>query len=425
MKLPVNAFLYVVSAGLLGVAGWTFYKTYPEQSQAAHDKRHNQGIAEARDLLAKTKGQNDKAERNWNYEGTWWKTAFLSPNVLGKDPPKQVSPEQIAAAQQAQTQVTVQPLEEIIELVTVVCDRGSGKGDLSHVVVRYKGQVDTPEWYQRENRPASAAAPMDSVAPGGGAQAGGRGGRGGRGGGGNAPRAATPMPASTAGAEILQRIWVAGDGSARFENKLWAPYSDIKLVRVSPDARSAFFVRPAPAPKPGEPPVPAKEEELFKTSMPMSQDVAAAVADILRTAAPDRLRGGKSDLAAAPANGNWIDDVETKKIDGRINVGRKDEQLYRENPNALLERVNAESYVSKTGSGLKGVVFRNIEPAIAQKFGVAQGEVLISLNDEKVETKADAMAVGKRQYNRGTRTFVAKFLSNGQVIERSYQLPDR
>jgi hypothetical protein len=81
--------------------------------------------------------------------------------------------------------------------------------------------------------------------------------------------------------------------------------------------------------------------------------------------------------------------------------------------------------VSKTGSGLKGVVFRNIEPGIAQKFGVAQGEVLISLNDEKVETKADALAVGKRQYNRGTRTFVAKFLSNGQVIERSYQLPDR
>jgi hypothetical protein len=44
---------------------------------------------------------------------------------------------------------------------------------------------------------------------------------------------------------------------------------------------------------------------------------------------------------------------------------------------------------------------------------------------QKFKTKADAMAVGKRQYNRGTRTFVVKLLSDGREVERIIEAPNR
>jgi hypothetical protein len=35
------------------------------------------------------------------------------------------------------------------------------------------------------------------------------------------------------------------------------------------------------------------------------------------------------------------------------------------------------------------------------------------------------MAVGKRQFNRGTRTFVVKLLSDGREVERIIEAPNR
>ena len=432
MKLPVNAFLYLVSTGLLGTAGFTFYRTFPDQTTDARMARHNEGLKQGRDLLAsaKDKGAQGK-DRTWNYAGTWWKNGFMGANVLGKEKPKDVGGPVAEVAKTAT--VTVQPLADIIELVAVMYgssapgdanpgkyDPSSGKGDRSHVIVRYKGNVTPPEWYQRENQPVTStapAAPGDAVAATQAGRAGQRG-AGGRSGGG--PKAVTQMPganASTAGAEILQHVWVAGDGTPHFENTLWAPYSDIKLVRVDLDSRYAVFVRVPPPPKEGEKPEEPKEEQLFQTSVPMSQEMAKAMSEILRQPDPTQPKNDKP--LAAPSDA-WVEVDDTQKINGRWQVGRKDQAMFNGDAKFFEQNVNAESY---TRGSVRGLMIRNVNPQIASRFGISPGEVLIEVNGEHVETRADAMAVGKRQYDRGTRTFVATFLSNGQRIDRTYQMP--
>src|SRR5262249_40569904 len=154
----------------------------------------------------------------------------LGANVLGKEKPKEVD-KTIPSGPEVQ-KVTTTPLADIIELVTVMYggsapgeantgkyDPASGKGDRSHVIVRYKGQLTPAERGLRGTQPVASAGPgapagrADSVAAS--ATAGGRRGGPGQRGGAGGPKPVTPMPnanASSAGAEILQRVWVAGDG---------------------------------------------------------------------------------------------------------------------------------------------------------------------------------------------------------------------
>src|SRR5262249_51533445 len=94
--------------------------------------------------------------------------------------------------------------------------------------------------------------------------------------------------------------------------------------------------------------------------------------------------------------------------------------MFSEDAKFFEQNVHAESYVSKT---VRGLMIKNVNSQIASRFGIAPGEVLIAVNGDPVETRADAMATAKRQYDRGTRTFVATFLSNGQRIDRTYQMP--
>lgn len=67
----------------------------------------------------------------------------------------------------------------------------------------------------------------------------------------------------------------------------------------------------------------------------------------------------------------------------------------------------------------------NIAPEISSRIGVQSNDLILSLNGEPVSTKADAIAVGKRQYNRGVRTFVLRLLSDGREVERIIEAPDR
>ena len=62
---------------------------------------------------------------------------------------------------------------------------------------------------------------------------------------------------------------------------------------------------------------------------------------------------------------------------------------------------------------------------MAQRFGVAKDDVILSINGEAVQSKADALNLGRRQYDRGTRPFVVRYLSGGQVVDRTYQTSDR
>lgn len=420
MRLPVNLFLYLASTGLLALAGYTFTLSLKESSKPARTEISNTGRTEAEGKLSAGRGQGP-SNSSWNYQMPVWRARFLSPNLVGKDLREQDDKQPtIDPGQQAQ-RVDIRPLNEIIELVSLMSDTASdGKAGQSHVIIRYKdsASVQPPTWYLLENQSATAGAAM--AAPGDGIAAS-RGNRGNRGG---ASRPPTPMPSSTAGTEYVQRVWVVGDGSARNDSALWPPYQDIRLVRVAMDARSAYFVRggvPAAEGAEGQPPA---EEELFKTTMEISPDVMRAVVELQRGEAgrqPTRTsEDGQDSRSDRPT-----DVEETTLVGNRVWVGKKDQRLLQESPEAFLDRVQAESYVSRTGSGLRGVRLTSVPPEIATRYGVTSNDVILSVNGEPVANKTDAYAVGKRQYNRGVRTFVVKILSEGREIERILEAPER
>lgn len=425
MRLPVNLFLYLASTGMLALAGYTFMQSMKESSKAARTDITNAGKKDALDRLTAS-GSQGATTTSWNYQTAPWKARFLAPNLVGKDLRKvEEQAPTIDPAQQAQ-RTDVRPLGDLIELVSLMCDTSSdGKGGQSHVIIRYKdtANVQPPTWYLLENQNSSPTSAPSAPGDGVGRQNQPRGGRGGNAGGGGRP-ATTPMPSSSAGTEYLQRVWVRGDGTPRNEATLWPPFQDIRLVRVAMDARSAYFVRGAlPATQGAEGQAPA-EEELFKTSMEISEDVMRAVVEIQRTETGRQPVRRPEDGQVARTD-RPTDLEETSLVGNRVWVGKKDQRLMQESPETFLDRVQAESYVSRTGSGLRGVRLTTVPPEIATRYGVTANDVILSVNGESVASKADAYAVGKRQYNRGARTFVVKILSEGREIERIVETPER
>ncbi len=419
MKLPIPFLLYVTALGLLGWAGWTVYKVLPLLSQDSRTASSQQGMKEATDKVATGKGKGPVSV-DWSYggrAGAWWAT-LKDVNLIGKLPPPPPDPKDKVIDNQPPVKKDVVPLEDIIELVTLVCEgRTGGKGGLSYVIVRYKlsSNVQPPEEVlaATASLPAAggppAAMPRD-VAPGRG----------------NRPPAPPPsapkttMPSSLQGREFQQQLWVEENAALGHTARLWPPYEDIRLVRVGLDGDSAFFVRDVPPPKDGEPPVTPVEEPLIKTNLGLSQEVLRAVREVQGRpveAAPVAV------AAPTPAAGSatWQDLPDTALVNGVRHISRKDEDRFRDT-DELFRNVSTDTY--RRGS-VQGVVLRSVAQDMASRFGVAQGDVLIAVNGRDVRSQAQAVDFGKQDYNRGVRTFVTKWLSNGQVVERVYQARDR
>ena len=99
--------------------------------------------------------------------------------------------------------------------------------------------------------------------------------------------------------------------------------------------------------------------------------------------------------------------------------------FWQEAPETFMDRIHVDTYVSRTGSGMRGLRVLNVAPEMSARFGVQSNDLILSINGESVSTKADAIAVGKRQYNRGVRTFIVRMLSDGREVERVIEAPDR
>ncbi len=419
MRLPVNFVLYVVSAGLLGLAGYSFYDCLKSSGTEVHKRAYEVGIKEADDLLARGRGQGPVAS-TWNYDSKLWGDYFRAPNLIGREPRNDAPTDPVIDPKSA-PQADQRPLDDIIELVSLVSDTSTGgKGGKSHVIVRYRPNVEVqqPRWYQLENQPIGPSMPMSAAAdtvPGRGRPTRPTAGRP------APPTPATALPMSTAGQEILQVLWVAGDGSPKFEATLWPPFQDIRLICVEPDALSARFRRPG-LPAADGTQGPAIEEDVIRSAMDLSPDLKKTLVDLHRGSAA---RVGLTTPKVAITTSGWQDFEETRIIGSTVHISRRDQAVMQANPETLIDRINVDSYVSRNGSGTRGLLIVNVAPDIAQRFGVVQNDLILSINDQPVSTKADAIAIGKRLYNRGVRTFVVKFLSNGQPVERTYQAPDR
>ena len=424
MKLPLPFVLYFVSTSLLGTAGWGLYEGWPDLRGAAGTERSKSGRDKAA-VKVDDGRQANPPSADWNYasQPQWWQTLRLV-DLTGREPEQPPGPPIILPPPPGPP---VMPLEEIVELVSAMYDPfKDGRGGQAHVTIRYKAtaNVQAPGWYVRETQAAVAGSGVGTLPSGMGtaAQSAAR-----------APQArlaSTPMPLSNVGREYLQRVFVAGDGSIRQGQKLWPPYDNIRLVRVSADAQVAWFVRePPPSPREdGEqvaaPQAPA-EERLRMSAMGLSQDQLEMRDKLLGTNRAAAVRGVGDVIVTGGEK--WIDDAagETRQIGASIHVGRNDEQMFREDPEHLFSALQADTYVSRFGS-TRGVRLTRVEPAMARRFGVLAGEVIVAINGEAVATKADALAVGKRQYDRGTRTFVVRFLATtGQFVERTYIMPER
>jgi len=232
------------------------------------------------------------------------------------------------------------------------------------------------------------------------------------------------MPASTAGQEIQQVLWVAGDGTPHFESQLWPPFHDIQLVEVKAHARSAVFKRAGPPTADGKP-GPDVTEELLVSALDLDPKVWE-VLQKLNPADTSRLSsGGPKARAPNAQNQTWEDVPETVVRGHKVFISRKDQEVMQASPEAILDHINVEPWRGRLDPSLTGLRFANVDSNLA-RYGVEANDVLLSINDEAVSTLAQARVVGKRQYERGVRTFVGKFLTgDGRRIERTFLAPDR
>ena len=422
MRLPIPFVLYTAALGLFAWAGWTVYGSLDLWKVETRTAATNKGRDDAVKLLARGKGRGPSVG-DWNYGASNWWPQLKQVNLIGKLPERKPTQAEIDEGKKPiEPVVDLTPLEDIFELVSLVYDsKGDGTGANSHVIIRYKTEagVEPPEWWVRENTPPTpvvrtAGGPRDLMAAPATAKTKRNGSRGlgnrgarniNRGKRGANLQQPTQMPSTSfTGGEILQKLWVDAGGDVRRSSKLWGKYSHIQLVRVDPSAESAYFTRPQPKrkgdkPTEGEDAAESKGEQLFKTTTDISQDVMRAILKL-------QGREGETDKnrAKTPSNQNrWRDVETTTRFGNEFHIGRKDERSFR-NTDDFFANVYVDTYVSKS-SKLRGLSVRNIKPQIAQAYGVQTGDVLISVNNRKVSSKAQAVNMVKGDYKRGVRSF--------------------
>jgi hypothetical protein len=429
MKL-IPFLLYVVAVGLFGLAGWTVYQMLPMWKAEVRTEATTRGQTEARASLLKGRAQGQRSTA-WVYSEDakpWW-AAFAKVNLIGKPPPpppgRPTEPEVVVAPP-----VEVRPLEQMIELVSLVYDGSAGgKGGNTHVIVRFKqdANVEPPEWWQKENPPGGLAAaaprPRDGVPAN---QPSNRGGQPQRPPAGRPP---TPMPASSAGREVLQRLWVDDGGDPRRSATLWPvkaadgrPMGAIKLVAVSDDATEATFAREVPAAKPGDPPE-TRLEPLIKTNVNLAQAVLRVTRE-LQGRPVEPAAGSASSSTSAPAAVEWFDVEETTQRGNVFNIGTNDERTFAQNPDRFIDQLNFGTYVNKDKAA-RGLILKGVPAEVGSRFGLKAGDVLIDINGRPVKSRADAYSNVKSDYERGVRTFHTRWMINGQIVEKTYQAPTK
>lgn len=435
MKLPLPLLLYASSLGMLAFGALTVQKLVPVESRKAAAERGNAAGTAAVEA-GRGKGP---VSADWRYNQASWWADFKNVNFVGKLPPPPPKPKDAEDQPKTEAPREVRPLDQIVELVSLVYDsQDLGRGELSHIIVRYRPEanVQAPEWYLRETASMGAGAgaasgPRDTTAPParqGGNAAGPQGSRNRDGGNRPPPRGpATQVPTSMVGKEFLQKMWVRGDGDPRREPRLWPPFQDIRLVRIDPSAQIAYFVRTPPPSSSGEVPpksgevagVPA-EEPLVKTAFNLSADLVQEL-QRLRGDSGSAIQAKPDAKVAGVADQPDYPDVEETTLVGGVRVlGRRQEQRFRENSDEVWQRIQLDTYQSRT-STTRGLQVRSVDPAIAAEFGVVQGDVLLEVNGHPVRSQAEALRFGESEYGKGVRTFVTKWLSAGQVVERTYQ----
>jgi len=395
-KLPVNLILYslyAASAGLIGGIGWSFYATWKKR-EASGTAEFHKAIADRVDSHIKIGREAQPERKNWRYDAEvmdWWKQ-FGSVNLIGKLPPEPTKPaEEDKPPPPKDAGIPIADLVVLESLLLEVNTAAAGAQATSHVVVRYKPGVEVhppPELVAAA--PTPWGGPGDASRPSGG------------------PAAPIPMPAGQG--ELRQFV--------HLDETLWPPHNTLRLVEIAPDGQRAYFVREDPAKPSGE----WKKEPLDKNELDLPTDLLQALAE---GRAANAKGGGNTAAPTAPdappqmpVVGEWRDPPDTREVTpGHVHVSRRDYDYIRDNSDKVFnDEVAISSWKSKVGN-MEGLRVDRVSPRL-QAFGIQPGDVILSINGEKVKNKANAYAVARRQYDGGTRRFSVEVLSGrGTGIE--------
>lgn len=386
-RLPIHLLLHVAILGLLAGSGWQFYQalvvegkdeTQRKAEREANRDRFLAKLAQGAESAGKVSVGPDYASNR-----AFW-DALRDANFNGALPPPPPTQETTPDVPDVPVVVPQTPLEDIFVLTAVVA-----AGDSSRIVVRYKpsANVEIP-------------ADLTAAAPGAGGDA--------------VPGRPTRQPRMPTYGDSLGPVH-----HVAIDDVLWKPYEHVRLVRVEPD--HAVFVRE-------DPKVPVeerKEERLYPEALELPQDVLRKLAEGLGVeAAPNEVRAATEPDAGTDTSG-WIANERTTEVGANeFHIGSQDRTMFRDDPERVFNQdVGTADYRSRSGS-TRGVRITKLAPGY-DRFGVREGEILISLNGQPVSGKTEAIRVGKQLYNRGVRTFEGQFLTpTGQTITRSYVMPN-
>lgn len=414
-KLPVNLILYslyAASAGLIGGIGWTFYATWLKR-EASRTEAFQKNIADQVDSHL-DQGRKEQPERkNWRYDvearDNWW-TKFGKVNLIGALPPEPVAP--VVEDKKEPVKDAGVPIESLVVLESLLLEvakppapggpaaapGGAEAPSASHVVVRYKPGVEVHPPADLVGPAPTAWGPGDSAPrPAGG------------------PATSIPM-AGSAQTELRQFV--------HLDETLWPPHNTLRLTRISDDGQVAYFTREDPAKDRSE----WKEEPLEKNELELPTDVVRALRESRGQKVADK-DPTKPDATppTGPDIGDWQDPPETREVKpGQVHVSRRDYDYIRDNADKVFnDEVAVRTYKSRVGN-YEGLVVDRVSPRL-QSFGIQQGDVILSINGEKVKNKANAYAVARRQYDGGTRRFSVEILNgySGSVETRTVTVPNK
>ncbi len=115
--------------------------------------------------------------------------------------------------------------------------------------------------------------------------------------------------------------------------------------------------------------------------------------------------------------------TKTQKVGpNEWHLGSEDRELLgRDNQRVFDEDIGLQSY---RGKRYRGVKISRITKRYAS-LGINEGDVIVSINGKAVTGKAEAIEIGRAEYERGERSFRIEFLSRGQRVMRQYTVPDK
>lgn len=395
MKLPVNLLLYTLSAGLLGGVGWVFYQALveaPKKQRSANDIKND-----VENLIKVGQGKQPP-ESSWSYlDAAWW-SKLKTVNFTGKLPPPPPKPDSgpsvVKPVESPDTK-----LEDILSGLAIVY-----KGSLSSCVIRYKPTARvTPPADLARSGPSDVIGAPSAPSPGRPPVPG---------------RGPTPMPAAVdPSAGLIHHL--------KLEDTLWPPYQNVRLVAISDDAQIMTFLRE----KDGVPKEQWKKEDVFRNELGLPEDVNTALKKWMGVGAGSRPSQGSrpqrpntSDQASG-----WKPVETTRELDpGQWHISEKDYRYLQDNSERVVnEDIVVQPYKSPQGTRA-GLQITKVSPELSQ-YGLATGDVILSINGEPVTSKAQAaqaVQAGQKQYERGTREFEIEVLSRGQISKRTYHAPN-